>query len=35
MLRRIVTDFDGVMALDAFVVEPGSVHVGDAVHMLE
>ena len=35
VLRRIVTDFDGVMALDAFVVEPGSVHVGDAVHMLE
>ncbi len=35
VLRRIVTDFDGVMALDAFVVEPGSVHVGDAVHVLE
>jgi len=34
VLRRIVTDFGGVMALDAFVVEPGSVRVGDAVHVL-
>lgn len=35
VLRRIVTDFEGTMALDAFVVEPGSVHVGDPVHVVE
>jgi len=34
VLRRIVTDFGGVMALDAFVVEPGGVRVGDAIHVL-
>ena len=35
VLRRIVTNFDGVMALDAFVVEPGSVRIGDPVEVLD
>ena len=35
VLRRIVADFDGVMALDAFVVEPGSVRIGDPVEVLD
>jgi len=35
VLRRIITDFEGAIALDAFVVEPGTVDVGDPVHVLE
>jgi MOSC domain-containing protein YiiM len=34
VLRRIVRDFDGRMALDCAVVEPGSIRVGDAVELL-
>lgn len=33
VLKRIVTDFDGTMALDAHVVQPGRVQVGDAVEV--
>ena len=35
VLRRIVDDFGGTIALDARVVEPGLVHVGDPVEVLE
>ena len=31
VLRRIVRAYDGTFALDAYVVEPGRVHVGDPV----
>jgi uncharacterized protein YcbX len=31
VLRRIVREYDGTFALDAFVVEPGRVRVGDRV----
>jgi len=31
VLRRIVREYDGTFALDAFVVEPGRVRVGDPV----
>jgi len=31
VLRRIVREYDGAFALDAFVVEPGRVQVGDPV----
>jgi uncharacterized protein YcbX len=34
VLRRIVREFDGRMALDCAVVEPGSIRVGDAVELL-
>lgn len=35
VLRRIVRDFDGKMALDAAVLEPGRIRVGDAVTLLD
>src|SRR5262249_52152525 len=35
VLRRIVRDYDGSFALDAFVVEPGRVRVGDPVILVE
>ena len=35
VLRRIVRDFDGRMALDAAVLEPGRIRVGDAVTLLD
>jgi hypothetical protein len=35
VLRRIVHDFDGRMALDCAVAEPGRVAVGDPVEILE
>ena len=31
VLRRIVTDFEGALALDCAVVEPGRIEVGDRV----
>ena len=34
VLRRIVNDFDGTTALDAYVLEPGRVRVGDRVELL-
>lgn len=34
VLRRIVEDFEGTTALDAYVVEPGPVRVGDPVELL-
>lgn len=34
VLRRIVDGFGGTMALDAYVIEPGRVRVGDAVEVL-
>lgn len=34
VLRRIVDDFAGTMALDAYVVAPGRVRVGDPVEVL-
>lgn len=34
VLRRIVNDFDGTMALDAEVVKPGHIRVGDFVQVL-
>jgi uncharacterized protein len=35
VLRRIVREFDGTMALDAAVLEPGRIRVGDAVTLLD
>ncbi len=35
VLRRIVREFDGSMALDAAVLEPGRIHVGDAALLLD
>jgi hypothetical protein len=35
VLRRIVHDFDGRMALDCAVAEPGRVAVGDPVEILD
>ncbi len=35
VLRRIVSDFCGRMALDCWVIEPGMIAVGDPVHPLE
>ena len=35
VLRRIVREFDGKMALDAAVLEPGRIRVGDAVTLLD
>ncbi|MDP9256542.1 MAG: hypothetical protein M3Q31_08315 [Actinomycetota bacterium] len=35
MLRRIVRSFDGRVALDCWVVEPGIVTVDDAVELVE
>jgi uncharacterized protein YcbX len=34
VLRRIVSDFGGRMALDCWVIEPGMIAVGDPVHRL-
>jgi MOSC domain-containing protein len=34
VLLRIVREFDGVAALDCSVIEPGTIHVGDAVEIL-
>lgn len=34
VLRRIVREFDGTTALDAFVVEPGHVRIGDSVELV-
>ena len=34
VLRRIVRDFDGEVALDCWVVEPGSIAVGDTVELV-
>ena len=34
VLQRIVDDFNGTMALDAYVVEPGRVRVGDPVELV-
>lgn len=34
VLRSIVRDFDGEVALDCWVVEPGSIAVGDAVELV-
>ena len=35
VLRRIVREFDGTMALDAAVLEPGRIRVGDTVTLLD
>jgi uncharacterized protein len=35
VLRRIVSDFGGTMALDASVVSPGHVRIGDTVELLD
>ena len=35
VLRRIVREFDGTMALDSAVLEPGRIRVGDAVTLLD
>ena len=35
VLFRIVSDFDGTMALDCNVVKPGTVRVGDPVTILD
>ena len=35
VLRRIVREFDGTLALDAAVLEPGRIRVGDAVTLLD
>lgn len=35
VLRRIVHELDGSMALDSSVLAPGIIHVGDAVEVLE
>jgi uncharacterized protein len=35
VLRRIVHAFDGRVALDCWIVEPGSIEVGDAVELVE
>jgi uncharacterized protein YcbX len=35
VLRRIVSDYDGTMALDCSVVTPGTVNVGDPVTILD
>ena len=34
VLRRIVRDFDGRLALDCAVVEPGHIAVGDPVELV-
>ena len=34
VLRRIVSDYDGTMALDCSVVTPGKIRVGDTVELL-
>ncbi len=35
VLRRIVREFGGTMALDSAVLEPGQIHVGDTVTLLD
>jgi len=35
VLLRIVRDFDGVAALDCSVIEPGTIHVGDTMELLQ
>ena len=35
VLRRIVREFGGTMALDSAVLEPGRIHVGDPVTLLD
>jgi len=34
VLRRIVSEFEGTMALDCSVIMPGTIHVGDAVKII-
>lgn len=34
VLRRIVNEFGGAMALDAYVIEPGRVRIGDPVEVI-
>ena len=34
VLRRIVSDFGGALALDCAVVEPGQITVGDRVELV-
>lgn len=34
-LLRIVREFDGVAALDCSVIEPGDIHVGDSMELLQ
>lgn len=35
LLRRIYSEFDGVLALNASVLRPGTIHVGDPVKLLD
>jgi uncharacterized protein YcbX len=35
VLKRIVSDFDGTMALDCRVIAPGMIKIGDEVRVLE
>jgi uncharacterized protein len=35
VLKRIVSDFDGTMALDCRVITPGTISVGEEVRLLE
>ncbi len=35
VLKRIVSDFDGTMALDCRVITPGTIRIGDAVTVVE
>jgi hypothetical protein len=35
VLRRIVQEFDGKMALDCAVVQRGRLHLGDPVELLD
>jgi len=34
VLKRIVSEFDGTMALDCSVMTPGQIHVGDPVELI-